>query len=165
MKYIYILFWRTFVLQFLVLPNFHSCFYNCMETQKMFSISLSKYVLFLWRQTRSSSQSWHLSYNKILRAWKTKRRGHLGHRVYSCVFKRLWLLLENNFNPVTKQFFEDSLQEDGQNVQVSGSIICTWLLRLFIHPCLLCLSVCISAADILLQHPSFLARRFTTGFR
>ena len=25
-------------LQFLVLPNFHSCFYNCMETRKMFSI-------------------------------------------------------------------------------------------------------------------------------
>ena len=26
-------------LQFLVLPNFHLCFYNCMETWKMFSIS------------------------------------------------------------------------------------------------------------------------------
>ena len=26
-------------LQFLVLPNFHSCFHNCMETRKMFSIS------------------------------------------------------------------------------------------------------------------------------
>ena len=26
-------------LQFLVLPNFHSCFYNCMETRKTFSIS------------------------------------------------------------------------------------------------------------------------------
>ena len=30
--------WR-FPLQFLVLPNFHSCFYNYMETRKMFSIS------------------------------------------------------------------------------------------------------------------------------
>ena len=29
----------VFPLQFLVLPNFHSCFYNCMETRKMFSIS------------------------------------------------------------------------------------------------------------------------------
>ena len=28
----------VFPLQFLVLPNFHSCFYNCMETRKMFSI-------------------------------------------------------------------------------------------------------------------------------
>ena len=27
------------IVQFLVLPNFHSCFYNCMETWKMFSIS------------------------------------------------------------------------------------------------------------------------------
>ena len=26
-------------LQFPLLPNFHSCFYNCMETRKMFSIS------------------------------------------------------------------------------------------------------------------------------
>ena len=29
----------VFPLQFLVLPNFHSCFYNCMETRKIFSIS------------------------------------------------------------------------------------------------------------------------------
>ena len=29
----------VFPLQFLVLPNFHWCFYNCMETRKMFSIS------------------------------------------------------------------------------------------------------------------------------
>ena len=29
----------VFPLQFLVLPNFHSCLYNCMETWKMFSIS------------------------------------------------------------------------------------------------------------------------------
>ena len=28
-----------FPLQFRVLPNFHLCFYNCMETRKMFSIS------------------------------------------------------------------------------------------------------------------------------
>ena len=29
--------WKhLFQLQFLVIPNFHSCFYNCMETQKMF---------------------------------------------------------------------------------------------------------------------------------
>ena len=26
-------------LQFLVLPNFHLCFYNCVKTRKMFSIS------------------------------------------------------------------------------------------------------------------------------
>ena len=32
--------WRlVFPLQFLVLPNFHPCFYNRMETRKMFSIS------------------------------------------------------------------------------------------------------------------------------
>ena len=29
----------VFPLQFLVLPNFHLCFYNYMETRKMFSIS------------------------------------------------------------------------------------------------------------------------------
>ena len=29
----------VFPLQFLVLPNVHSCFYNCMETRKMLSIS------------------------------------------------------------------------------------------------------------------------------
>ena len=29
----------NFPLQFLVLPKFHECFYNCMETRKMFSIS------------------------------------------------------------------------------------------------------------------------------
>ena len=29
-----------FPLQFLVLPTLHSCFYNCMEPRKMFSISL-----------------------------------------------------------------------------------------------------------------------------
>ena len=29
----------VFPLQFLILPNFHSCFYNCTETRKMFSIS------------------------------------------------------------------------------------------------------------------------------
>ena len=28
-----------FPLQFLILPNFHSCFYNSMKTRKMFSIS------------------------------------------------------------------------------------------------------------------------------
>ena len=28
----------VFPLQFLVLTNFHSCFYNCMETRKLFSI-------------------------------------------------------------------------------------------------------------------------------
>ena len=27
------------LLQFLILPNFHSCLYNCMETRKIFSIS------------------------------------------------------------------------------------------------------------------------------
>ena len=29
----------VFPLQFLVLPNFHSCFYNFIETRKIFSIS------------------------------------------------------------------------------------------------------------------------------
>ena len=29
----------VFPFQFRVLPNFHTCFYNCMKTRKMFSIS------------------------------------------------------------------------------------------------------------------------------
>ena len=33
----------VFPLQYLVLPNFHLCFYNCMATRKMFSIYV-KYV-------------------------------------------------------------------------------------------------------------------------
>ena len=36
---IYALIKKAFPLQFLVLPNFYSCFYNCMETREMFSIS------------------------------------------------------------------------------------------------------------------------------
>ena len=35
----YALIKKAFPLQFLVLPNFYSCFYYCMETREMFSIS------------------------------------------------------------------------------------------------------------------------------
>ena len=34
--------WLVLPLQFLVLPNFHSCFYNCLETRKMFSSKFTR---------------------------------------------------------------------------------------------------------------------------
>ena len=39
----------VFPLEFLVLQNFHSCFYNCMKTQEMFSISRVQF----WQFTSS----------------------------------------------------------------------------------------------------------------
>ena len=48
----------VFPLQFFVLPNFHSCFYNCMETRKMFSISYGGSLRFLqkWEMQISTSK-------------------------------------------------------------------------------------------------------------
>ena len=43
----------VFPLQFLVLSNFHSCFYNSMETRRMFSISLLSCKHKYTRQPRS----------------------------------------------------------------------------------------------------------------